>query len=146
MIIQDQLSQLGIQMKIIPCSDIEFIERMQNDDFDAYLSEFCALDDPDLSYMYWHSSQQDRWNWTGYASLEADRLLEQGRMTLDEKARKSIYHKFQQILVKDIPAVFLFWPEYLVAVHQRFGNIQVRPVSGAYLPDIENWIVNPVKE
>lgn len=63
-----------------------------------------VLPDPD-QYSIWHSTQQT--NFTGYRNPHVDKLLEDGRKTIDKKERKSIYQDFQQYLVEDTPAIFL---------------------------------------
>lgn len=60
--------------------------------------------DPD-QYFLWHSTQQT--NFTGFKNPHVDKLLEDGRKTLDPKERRSAYLDFQQYLVEDSPAIFL---------------------------------------
>lgn len=60
--------------------------------------------DPD-QYSLWHSTQKS--NITRYSSPKADKLLEDGRKTMDENARLTIYRDFQRFLVEDSPAAFL---------------------------------------
>lgn len=61
--------------------------------------------DPD-QYSFWHSTQPT--NLTKYDEAKVDKLLEDGRQTLDKNERKLIYQDFQRFLVEDSPAVFLF--------------------------------------
>jgi len=60
--------------------------------------------DPD-QYFMWHSTQQT--NFMGYKNPHVDKLLEDGRKTLDLKERRSAYLDFQQYLIEDSPAIFL---------------------------------------
>ena len=60
--------------------------------------------DPD-QYLFWHSTQPA--NITHYASPKVDKLLEDGRKTLDKNKRKEIYRDFQRFLLEDCPAAFL---------------------------------------
>jgi len=69
--------------------------------------------DPD-QYFMWHSSQGT--NFTHYKNTRIDSLLESGRRTQDQSARKLIYQEFQQYLLEDPPAVFLrYLDNYSVA-------------------------------
>ena len=61
--------------------------------------------DPD-QYSLWHSTQST--NLTRYNSPKVDKLLEDGRQTIDKKERTQIYQDFQRFLVEDTPAAFLF--------------------------------------
>lgn len=60
--------------------------------------------DPD-QYVFWHSTQST--NLAKYANPKVDKLLEDGRKTLDEEKRLSIYRDFQRFLLEDPPAVFI---------------------------------------
>ncbi|MBI4099649.1 ABC transporter substrate-binding protein [Candidatus Microgenomates bacterium] len=76
--------------------------------FDTYLAFMELPTDPD-QYLLWHSTQPT--NISHYKSPKVDKLLEEGRRTLDEKERKSIYADFQRALTEDAPAAFLFYPK-----------------------------------
>ncbi len=65
--------------------------------------------DPD-QYNLWHSTQTDT-NLTGLANPRIDKLLEDGRKSLDMQERKQIYLDFQKYLVEDVPVIFLFHPQ-----------------------------------
>lgn len=75
--------------------------------FEVFLGEFNLPKDPD-QYALWHSSQNT--NITNYKNLRIDKLLEDGRQTLDIESRKKIYADFQKYLLDDPPATFLYFP------------------------------------
>ncbi len=80
--------------------------------YQVALMDFKPSLDPD-QYSIWHSTQDT--NFTHYQNLKIDKLLEDGRKTLDHKLRKQIYQEFQRFLLEDSPAVFLFYPrEYSI--------------------------------
>lgn len=76
--------------------------------FQVFLGEFNVPKDPD-QYVLWHSSQGN--NITGYVNLRIDKLLEDGRRTVDPEERAKIYADFQRYLLEDPPATFLFFPD-----------------------------------
>lgn len=61
--------------------------------------------DPD-QYLLWHSTQTET-NISHYSSPKVDKLLEDGRKTLDQNKRIDIYRDFQRFLLEDCPAAFL---------------------------------------
>lgn len=61
--------------------------------------------DPDQYYL-WHSDITT--NFSKYKNTRIDSLLEKGRTTSDQKERLAIYQEFQQFLLEDAPAVFLY--------------------------------------
>jgi peptide/nickel transport system substrate-binding protein len=77
-------------------------------DYQALLAIFDVPDDPD-QYSVWHSTQTQT-NITHYSNPRIDKLLEDGRTTLDTETRKQIYLDFQRFLVEDSPAIFLYYP------------------------------------
>jgi len=81
-------------------------------DYQIFLGDFSIPKDPD-QYTLWHSEGPD--NITHYKDLRIDKLLEDGRKTIDVNQRKSIYDDFQKFLLEDAPAVFLYYPnEYTI--------------------------------
>ncbi len=91
---------------------IEEVDRVPAN-FQLYLGDFTLSDDPD-QYPLWHSGQIT--NITKYKNLRIDKLLEDGRNTIDQNARKAIYADFQRFLTDDVPASFLYFPvEYDIA-------------------------------
>jgi ABC-type transport system substrate-binding protein len=82
-------------------------------DFDTYLGGWSTSIDPD-DYSIFHSShcvtkeRPDDNNFVCWQNPEADKLLEEGRTTLDQNARKEIYAKFQVLAHDDLPYYFLW--------------------------------------
>jgi len=75
--------------------------------FQVFLGDFRVPRDPD-QYTLWHSGQTN--NITNYKSLRIDKLLEDGRQTVDVSSRIKIYSDFQKYLLDDAPATFLYFP------------------------------------
>ncbi|MBI3396972.1 hypothetical protein HY045_00690 [Candidatus Woesebacteria bacterium] len=80
------------------------------DDYDAFLAIFDSPIDPD-QYSVWHSTQTDT-NISKYKSPKVDKLLEDGRIELNQENRKKIYLDFQRFLLEDSPAIFLYNPVF----------------------------------
>lgn len=86
------------------------------DQFDALLAIFDIPKDPD-QYALWHSSQSAT-NIANYNNPRIDKLLEDGRIEIDQEVRKKIYLDFQRFLVEDSPAVFLYYPTSYVVTRK----------------------------
>lgn len=78
--------------------------------YQAMMAIFDAPDDPD-QYSVWHSTQTQT-NITQYSNPRIDKLLEDGRTTVDINLRKQIYLDFQRFLLEDSPAIFLYYPTF----------------------------------
>lgn len=73
----------------------------------VYMTTSEIPNDPD-QYSLWHSNMTFRFS--NYRNLKVDKLLEDGRVEIDEKKRKEIYAEVQKTLTEDLPAIFLFYP------------------------------------
>ena len=140
--IEQDLEAIGITVTTAALSPGDFFARLGKGEYGAALISFTAGNDPDANTMFWHSSDR-AFPFLHYANTDVDRLLAEGRRTLDQGKRTAIYHRLQRALHDDPPGVFLYWMEYLIAVHERFGNVNVKMVSGTYFRDIPNWTVEP---
>lgn len=118
-------------------------------EFDALLFGSLLYMDPD-QFSYWHSSQKKDpgLNLSMYDNPEVDKLLEDARQTLDYKERIKKYDAFQQIIVEDVPAIFLFNPHYLYVVAGQIKGVEVEKIaiSSKRFTGIENWYIRTKRE
>ena len=77
-------------------------------------------------YPFWHSSQKrdPGKNIALYSNKDTDKILEEARQVLDETQRLEKYKDFQEILIKDAPAVFLYSSDYLYLVFEEIKGIK----------------------
>lgn len=95
---------LGVKVKI---EDVD----TKPSSFQMYLGDFYVPKDPD-QYELWHSKSDH--NITRFDSKRIDKLLEDGRQTVNVDERIKIYDEFQRFLIDDAvidtPASFLYFP------------------------------------
>ncbi len=105
--------------------------------------------DPDL-YPFWHSSQREApgVNLAIYANRKIDTLLEDARLTNNTKIRNEKYKEFQNILIKDLPAIFLYTPSYTYPVNKKIKGIDLQRIANPSdrFVDIENWYIKTKKK
>lgn len=143
--LKDQWKALGAQVEI-QTFDMGALEReiIKNRDYDALLfgEMLGAVPDP---FPFWHSSQKKDpgLNLAIYENKEADKLLQEARETMDENARKEKLEKFQNILLEDAPAVFLFNPPYLYFASLTINGIDLKMIldPSKRFVEIENWYI-----
>lgn len=109
-LIQKDWQDLGISVEINVVKQIP-------DQFQALLAVNKIPPDPD-QYALWHSTQKDT-NLTNFKDVRIDKLLEDGRTTLDEEKRKGFYIDFQKSLVEEAPAAFLYHPHKYHIVYKN---------------------------
>jgi hypothetical protein len=92
----------------------------------ARSAPYAPVGDPDL-FPFWHSSQSDYpgSNLALFSDRPADKLLEDARAATTDEARTTLYKKFQDILVNQLPAIFLFTPNYNFFVNKNIKGINV---------------------
>lgn len=98
--------------------------------YDALLFGEAIGKDRDL-YAFWHSSQRNApgLNIAMYANSKTDKLLEDMRTTSDEKERASKYAQFDQLVRVDIPAIFLYVPDFIYALPKSASGIDLGSIS-----------------
>ena len=100
---------------------------------------------PDL-FSFWHSGQRldPGLNIAGYTSTNVDKLLEETRILTDPEKRQANYQKIQNLINQDIPAVFLYSPEFLYLIPTSVKNIKlplINTPSDRFF-SIYQWYIN----
>lgn len=74
-------------------------------------------------FAFWHSSQRKDpgLNVAMYTNAKVDKILEEAFVTIDEQIRIKKYAQFEDEIKKDIPAIFLYSPDFIYVVSK---NIQ----------------------
>ncbi len=156
--VQAQWRQIGVDLRIdIPATHKEFEERTMRRDYDILLFGQSLLDNLD-SYPYWHSSQiqekdkknlkLDAFNVSQYASFDADALLQKIRGISDEKSRSQDLAKLNEIIKRDIPAVFLYSPLYFSAYDEGIQGVQIGKLSlhADRFASLKDWFITTERQ
>lgn len=116
--------------------------------FEALLFGEILGADPD-PYPFWHSSQagDGGLNLSNFKNSEADKLLETMRKEKEYKERDEAYIKFAAILKREIPAIFLYNPNYTYVVSTKIKGINLgRIVSPSdRLNEVHKWYIKTRK-
>lgn len=115
-LVQKQLADVGIDMRLTPVKQEDMIGRLAKGDFDAFLFEFYGRS---LSYAYefWHSHEGALAN-TGYTS--ADAVLDRMKAAGSEDDMRAGVADLAKVLYDDPPAAFIAWQQGSRAVSTRF--------------------------
>lgn len=89
--------------------------------FQLLLTDYSIPTDPD-QYRDWHSTQAT--NIGRGADEKIDKLLEDGRVNLDQKERKRIYIDFQKTFAEELPALVLYHPS-VIDVARKASNLNI---------------------
>jgi len=93
-------------------------EVLRNRDYDAILFGY-VMEKPSDAFAFWHSSQMNDpgLNISVYNNPRVDATLTNIR---NQQNRNDDIQMFQELLMRDTPAVFLYTPEYLYLVREQF--------------------------
>lgn len=92
---KQQLIDKGFAVESKMLSSNDYVETINKKDYDLLLYGYNWSRDFD-PYIFWHSSQMNNYNFSGYASKEDDIFLEDTRMILDYSEREQRYQQFFQ--------------------------------------------------
>ncbi|OGP86780.1 MAG: peptide-binding protein [Deltaproteobacteria bacterium RBG_19FT_COMBO_43_11] len=130
-IIQRHLAEVGIKVKIRILEWAAFVNDFINKRrFEAVILGWTIPLDPD-AYDVWHSSKTapEELNFISYKNPAVDAMLEKGRSTFNQKERKKYYDRFQEVLAEDQPYTFLYVPDELIIINNRFRGIEPAPIG-----------------
>jgi len=130
-IVQKSWQEIGVKADIRILEWATFInEYIDKRKFEAVVLGWSLPQDPDL-YDVWHSSscKGKKLNFICYQNEEVDRLIVEALKEYDPEKRKLFYHKIQEIMAEEQPYTFLYVPYNLVALSNRFENIEPAPAG-----------------
>jgi len=78
-------------------------------------------------FAFWHSSQRNDpgLNIAGYANAAADKALAQLRQTSEPERRQPLIAAFLAELKKDVPAVFLYAPDFVYSIPNDIAGVEL---------------------
>ena len=94
--------------------------------YDALLFGQIINHESDL-FAFWHSSQRKDpgLNVAMYTNAKVDKILEDAFITIDEKSRIKKYAQFEDEIKKDMPAVFLYSPNFIYIVSKNIQRFSI---------------------
>ena len=147
--IQQDLSAIGIQVRVAPLDFPSLIERITKSfDYDACLLGLVGSDlDPNGSMNVWLSSAANhQWNpnqktpataWEG----EIDRLMQAQALSVDPAARKRAFDRVQAIVAEQVPFIYLIHRNSMVGVSPRLRGVKPAIVRPQVLWNVEQlWL------
>ena len=144
-LIQQMWKEIGVAVEIkeVPTETNELSDSyIKPREYEAVLVAQILNYDPD-PFAFWHSSQKKETglNLSLYDNPEIDKILEEARQEINSEARAEKYMKFQELLIEDVPAIFLYSPNYLYVQSQSIQgtNFNTIVIPSDRFNEIENW-------
>jgi ABC-type transport system substrate-binding protein len=114
-LVQKQLADIGVDMKLLPVPQTELAMRVRSGNFDAFIFEMAGRSLRSV-YEFWrlHDDMMD----SGYRS--ADGAFDRMRASRTDDETRAAVADLDRILHADPPAAFLVWQETSRAVSAKF--------------------------
>jgi peptide/nickel transport system substrate-binding protein len=131
-IIQDDLSQLGMDVHVVPLEFRAVVDRVfQTYDYEASIMGLGGGDaDPNPEINVWLSNGGTHLWHLGEAKpateweAQIDQLMQKQMVQLKYKERKHLYDQVQEIVAANVPYVFLATPNILVGAKKKIANFK----------------------
>jgi peptide/nickel transport system substrate-binding protein len=82
-----------------------------------------------------------------YTNAKVDKILEDAFITVDETNRIKKYQQFESEIDKDIPAVFLYSPNFIYVIPKDLKNAEIRRMiyPSDIFANVFSWYINTEK-
>ena len=125
-VVQSMAAEAGFDIKIRVVEFATTFKEAQSGNFQVFQINWSGRIDPDgNSYIFLHSGAPQ--NDGGYSNPEADKLMEDGRLTSDPAQRKAIYEKMTKIVLNDEPIIYIFHRTLLIAHAKKLEGYRPMP-------------------
>lgn len=84
-------------------------------------------------FAFWHSSQRldPGLNIALYTNSQVDKILEEARRVSDPGEAQALYERFNELVTSDVPAVFVYSPEFLYIIPGKIRNVVLPTINTA---------------
>jgi peptide/nickel transport system substrate-binding protein len=125
-VLQSMAAEAGFDLKIRVIEFATSFKQAQAGEFQIFQIAWSGRIDPDgNSYVFMHTKAPQ--NDGGYTNPEADKLMEDARLTSNFEERKGLYEKLTKILLNDLPIIYLYHRKLLIAHTTRLEGYKQMP-------------------
>jgi peptide/nickel transport system substrate-binding protein len=135
-VIAAMLQEVGIGVDLRVYEFATLFADLKKGNFQMSLMQIPEISEPDLYINFFDSRRiptRDNLDAGGnrerYRNAEVDKLIIEGRRTLDRAGRKRVYSEIQKILARDVPVVSLWHEDNVVAMRQRVQGFVMLPTA-----------------
>lgn len=136
-IIQADLKKVGVEMKLRSMPGVgETEDAAARGEGDAYTTGYFFIGDPGPIFdQIWtsKSSAPNGGNLPRYQNPEVDKLIAQALPEPDQKRRKQLYWKVQELIVADAPMVFINSYSIMRGIRRNVTGFVIQPDQNDYL-------------
>jgi len=134
---QQEYQKLGFKVTLDIVEWPVHLQKYHDLQYDLLMEWWITPPDPDL-YNHYHSQSPS--NWWAYSNPEADDLIVRARSEPDRSRRVSLYHQLQELLARDLPVIYLYYPEEIQAINKRTHGFRFMGYRDALTWMHEVWV------
>jgi len=138
-LIRNDLEKLGMKVNFLPVDFNSLVTRINaTKDWEAVMIGLTGGLDPHFGKNVWVTTGHlHLWNLGSVRSVyewekEVDKIFEQAAREMDEKKRKALYDRWQEIFCENQPMTFTVTSAVLYAVRDKFENIKPTVYGGLF--------------
>ena len=138
-IIKEDMARAGIEMNLQIIEWSVYVQRLESKSYDACNLAWSMGYESD-PHQIWHSSTAGTpgsSNHIGFRNAEADKLIDEIRVTFDMNRRVELCHQLHRLLHEEQPYSFLFSPDNLLAQNRKYRNVRLFPLG---IPTDIMWV------
>ncbi|MEO8637320.1 MAG: ABC transporter substrate-binding protein [Candidatus Taylorbacteria bacterium] len=148
-LVKEQWRKIGVEVTVKVFDQGDFNQTiLRPRKYEALLFGEIVGRDLDL-YPFWHSAERNDpgLNIALYANSKVDKALSEARTTLDRTGRLAELNVVQQEISKDLPALFLYSPEYIYILPKRVKNFKMKEIvrPEERFVNVYEWYINEDK-
>jgi peptide/nickel transport system substrate-binding protein len=139
--LKDMWKEVGANVNIESTDNVQE-QSIKTRSYEAVLFGEILNFDPD-PFSFWHSSQKKDpgLNLALYDNPDVDKILDEARKETNPDVRAQKYQQFQDIIVEDEPAIFLYSPNYLYVQDSSMHGMDAKNIitPSDRFNNIQNW-------
>ena len=125
-VIQSMAAEAGFDMKIRVTEFATSLKQAEAGEYQAYMLAWSGRIDPDgNSYIFLHSDAPQ--NYSAWRNAQADKALDDARLTTDTAKRKAIYQELTRLAQEDEPILYIYHRRILIAHTNRLEGYKQMP-------------------
>jgi len=149
-VLKNDWENIGVKINIVavPIEDI-YENYLKNRDYQMILFGEVLNLNPD-PFSFWHSSNRKYpgLNLALYFNKSVDKLLEEARKSFDPIVRTVKYNDAQSIIIEDLPAIFLYTPNYIYPRSKKIKGFDEKliEIPSERFVNISKWYVETKRQ
>jgi peptide/nickel transport system substrate-binding protein len=145
-LLQEQLRQVGVAMDIERAENRTFTQKREAGQFDVVFGGWLTVPSPRTLVGTWMSATkpgQGTRNDGRWENAEFDAAVLAGVAAMDRDEARRAFSRAYQTIADDVPALFLYEPRVVAAVHRRFTLPAWR--ADGWWRTLHEWSVDPAQ-